>query len=588
MSFATYDLFTNEEFDVYTHIIEDMNEINRLKDNGENDEAKILIEEKRRYQKQLEDLIKSHKGIPRTVRLESVLDSRKLENNDGEIIYPEGLSWNKLKMSKKIAEFASEESRAMGLNHLDITYDKIILKWKNVDMLEQLVLDGFIVPILMKDRTVDQRHYRIITASAGQLRTDKVQAVSDIMWEKIRNQMECGMTEDIINAHKGINLGKLMAYRALPSSATEESSIDIDECIVIPDWEGSRTGDLNYITQEYEIERGIRTVEGINFIDGGGICEPGVLDCGNAMVRGPYLKGLLSEFAFIEWCDEHKCEAVIKDVWGQEHDLKKENIRVMFTASQLKLWKYYDDWNHYKRCFKENGCHVCLTNYEEDWIKDTEVNYQFLQDLDMTDEEIEEFTQPTHDKIESIASNKEAMLKTLGAEENAENPYQQALYLYPELLREAYSRDTLKAIKKRWIYDAKSGCIKCANKRLFVIPDWYAACEYYFLHKENPEGLLKDGEVYAKLFERHDEADVLRSPHLSFEHGIRKFNHSDECRKWFRTKGIYVSYKDFLDRILQFDFDGDQLNVVTDKPIIAAAKRKAKEIDFAPLEKIVA
>lgn len=168
MSFATYDLFTNEEFDVYTHIIEDMNEINRLKDNGENDEAKILIEEKRRYQKQLEDLIKSHKGIPRTVRLESVLDSRKLANDDGKIIYPEGLSWNKLKMSKKIAEFASEESRAMGLNHLDITYDKIILKWKNVDMLEQLVLDGFIVPILMENGTVDQRHYRIITASAGQ------------------------------------------------------------------------------------------------------------------------------------------------------------------------------------------------------------------------------------------------------------------------------------------------------------------------------------------------------------------------------------------------------------------------------------
>lgn len=287
MSFATYDLFTNEEFDVYTHIIEDMNEINRLRDNGENDEAKILIEEKRRYQKQLEDLIKSHKGIPRIVRLESILDSRKLANDDGEIIYPEGLSWNKLKMSKKIAEFASEESRAMGLNHLDITYDKIILKWKNVDMLEQLVLDGFIVPILMEDGTVDRRHYRIITASAGQLRTDKIQAVSDVMWEKIRNQMECGMTEDIINAHKGINLGKLMAYRALPSSATEESSIDIDECIVIPDWEGSRTGDLNYITQEYEIERGTRTVEGINFIDGGGICEPGVLDCGNAMVRGP-------------------------------------------------------------------------------------------------------------------------------------------------------------------------------------------------------------------------------------------------------------------------------------------------------------
>jgi len=43
------------------------------------------------------------------------------------------------------------------------------------------------------------------------------------------------------------------------------------------------------------------------------------------------------------------------------------------------------------------------------------------------------------------------MLRVLNAEENSDSPYRQALYFYPELLREAYARNTLKDIKRRWV-----------------------------------------------------------------------------------------------------------------------------------------
>lgn len=581
------DLFTDEQYELYMDIIQKNNRINQIesidkKDKKEEDEIEKsnLIASKKEAQESLTKTIQKHKGVPRQVRLKSLLDTRRIDDANN---MPNGVSWFTLKPSRRIAEFASEESRAMGLSPNEITFDKIIVKWKSKDILQQIILDGFYMDILLDNGDTEKKHYSIITGSAGQLRTDKLQAVSDTMWQKIRKQLMCGMSEDLINSKKGINLGKLCAYMGLPASATEESDINIDNCIVIPDWEGSRTGDLNYLTQDYVFERGVRTVEGINFIDGGGICLPGVLNCGNAMVRAPFLKGLLSEFDFILWCLEHDCKPIIKDVWGKEHNLIEEDIKVMFTASQLKLWKYYDSWDHYKACFKENGCHICLTNYEEDWIKDTNVNYQFLQALDMTDAEIEELTKEAHEKIINMTRDKDSMLKVLDATKTSESPYQQALYYYPQLLREAYSRNTLKAIKKRWLYDAKSGFIKCKNKRLFVIPDWYAACEYYFLHEENPKGILEANEVYAKLYERHDQADILRSPSLSFEHAIRKFSHSEECRKWFKTKGIYISCHDFLDRILQLDFDGDMLNVVTEPCIINAAKRKAAQIDFAPL-----
>ena len=34
-----------------------------------------------------------------------------------------------------------------------------------------------------------------------------------------------------------------------------------------------------------------------------------------------------------------KPNPVIKDVWEDMHDVIKEDIQVIFTASQLKMWK---------------------------------------------------------------------------------------------------------------------------------------------------------------------------------------------------------------------------------------------------------
>ena len=83
---------------------------------------------------------------------------------------------------------------------------------------------------------------------------------------------------------------------------------------------------------------------------------------------------------------------------------------------------------------------------------------------------------------------------------------------------------------------------------------------------ENPDGLLKDGEVYCSLFRKSKELDCLRSPHLYKEHPIRtnvayydddmsddNKERLDNISKWFTTKGVYTSCKDMISRILQFD-----------------------------------
>lgn len=105
------------------------------------------------------------------------------------------------------------------------------------------------------------------------------------------------------------------------------------------------------------------------------------------------------------------------------------------------------------------------------------------------------------------------MLQTLKADKQSENSYKAALAYYPEMLWEGYTRGQLKDTRKRMLLDAKSGKIRMLNKRLFAIPDLYAACSYWFCYEENPKGLLKKDEIAAKPFIKYDKADILRSPH---------------------------------------------------------------------------
>ena len=573
---------TQEEAELASQLTASVKALDKLQKQGKkgSDEWDEAITAKNAKQQELDDLIRSHTG-PRRVNIASVVDKARLKRRNEDL--PLGITWHNVKHSRRIAEFSSDESRAIGLRDLDVTFDKIVLKWKSLDILRQVVLNDFIMPVLNRDGSVTEKQFFVMTASAGQLRTDKVQCLSVEAWNKISDHLLCGLTADIINSKGGINVNKYMAYLALPCSATDPwPGMPIDRCIVVPDFIAPVTAMMETINSDYSHERGIRTVD-INHGDGVGMMLPSVSkNC--FMVRGPWLKGLLGPFDYLQFCDEHNVPAVLTDVWGLEHDLRKENIQIIFTESQLKLWSYYDSWDQYKSCFKSCGCVLCRTNYEENYIPDCEINYQMLSTLiDMTDDEIRAFTESTYERVNCISKDKEHMLATLGADPASEQYDKKALALYPSLLGEKYFIENLRAIKRKWLFDARSGRIRCANKRLFVLPDMYAMCEFYFLGIKEPEGLLKSDEVGARLFRNKIKVDCLRSPHLYMEHAPRKVSHDPEVYRWFVSNAIYTSVKDMISRILQFDCDGDQLNVVSDETIVSVAERDIAKYDIVPL-----
>lgn len=180
-----------------------------------------------------------------------------------------------------------------------------------------------------------------------------------------------------------------------------------------------------------------------------------------------------------------------------------------------------------------------------------------LQTLtDITSNEINYLIKNTIKEINSIGNDFQTSMRLLGATKNNINPswFQQALILYPELIRDPYCRDILKQTKISLVKQAKAGRLRINGGYYFVSPDLYAFCEWLFLGIKNPKGILQKGEVYCKDFKDNKKLACLRSPHLYREWPIRINNKNTEIEYWFgNTKCIYTSCHDLISKILQFD-----------------------------------
>ena len=498
-------------------------------------------------------------------KLSELLDER-LKNN-----IPRILNENSIKDKNIVALFDSALTRALNLKINELTEDLFILNIYFFQVFHNLVRDGFIFK---------NEKYVYLTSSAGQIRKKMGVFIKESRLKEIEMKLMCGLTREKINEKGGINTNKFLAYLALNNSATDVwENFDIDKAIIVEDWESVVNGVVDEINEyDYSIVRKEEDVI-IPHMDGCGI----MLNEKTRMVRLPWIKGLLVQFPFDKFIKE-KCNgtAMVYDIYGNEHDILKENIQYIFTKSQFKLWKYYSSFEEYKNFFKKYKCEACYCNEEEDNIQSAKINYQMLQTLsDIKDEEIERITRKTIEEINKVGNDFQTTMRLLGATKNNLTPnyFQQALMIYPELFRDVYHKEILKQTKKSLIKQAKGGRLVIRGRYQFLSPDLYAFCEWLFLNIQNPEGLLKNGEVYTKLNKNGAELACLRSPHLYREWAIRKNNRYNELDKWFGgTNCIYTSCHDLITKIVQADCDGDKLLVIQDRTLTAVAKRNMKDI----------
>lgn len=510
-----------------------------------------------------------------------------LENKINENIKSNGkhhmrqLNEDKISDKNIISVFDSFLTRIIGAKQDELTEDFMVVQTYYFSVIKDLIYFGFIYK---------GEKYIYFTSSAGQIRTKKCVFIKESVWNKYEKTIMCGLAIDSINSKGGCNPNKYLAYMALNNSATDVwKEFNIDKTIVIDDFETEVYGTYDLIDdKDYSIKR-ISDYVPVPHTDGAGMILPNAFGKKqkNMMIRLPWIKGLLGVFDFIKFIAVNNCSSIIKDIYGKEHDVISEGIQVIFTKSQFKMYKYFDSWKNYNECYKKYNCTAGYTNVEEDRIANATINYQMLQTLtDITDDEIKQLIQQSNATLSSLCDSVDNIQKAFGVSPyNIEKTdFQKSIELYPNLLNDVSIKSILKDIKDSMVKRYKSGKLKMSCKYTFVLPDFYAACEYWFGNIKNPKGLLSDGEVFCWLFRKAEKLDCLRSPHLYREHAIRKnlaYRDNDkqkELREWFTTDAIYISTYDLISKILQLDVDGDKLLVVDDKNFIQIAERNMKDI----------
>lgn len=478
-----------------------------------------------------------------------------------------------------ISVFDSALSRTIGIKQDELTDALITVQVYYFDVFKDISFYGF---------TYKGEKYKYFTSSAGQIRKKKAVFIKESVWNKIEKTVMCGLTIDKINSKGGNNVNKHLAYMALTNSATDEwKEFDIDKSIVIDDFETDVYGTFDFVDEtDYSITRKTDYVP-IPHTDGAGMILPEV-SSKNFMFRAPWIKGLLGVFNFRKFIEVNNYSPLITDIYGQEHDVIKEDIQIIFTKSQFKMAKFYDSWGEYKDAFKKYHCSAGKCNVEEDKIKNTKINYQMLQTLtNITDDEIDLLTQKSAERISNVCNSKDTMMDILGITPYNTNmtAFQKAVKMYPALLNDSYAKDVIREVKNSLLKKYRSGKLEVNGKYTFLLPDFYAACEYWFGHIDTPTGLLSDKEVFCWLFKQYEKLDCLRSPHLYKEHAIR-FNVANDVygdrlkyiREWFTTDGIYASTHDLISKILMYDVDGDKSLVVADRDFIRIAERNMNGI----------
>lgn len=426
--------------------------------------------------------------------------------------------------------------------------------------------------------------YVRFVCTAAYLRRNKVMFIDKRYFDQMNEILMCGLDKKL----KETNLGKYSAYYGLFASATNQ--ITTPNVCVINDYETNLTDqEVSWITTDENdketIER--KTIDiGMNWFDGMGLVSPNMAvkwseDLGldyvpaGFIIRSAYIKGLCAPFDFHRFFREVAKKDIIKDVWGTEYNV--EDIDVILTVSQFKMWKQYENWQDYLYYFNKYGhtwgCSRVNKREDDEYVL---TNYQYLQTLDLSHEDIDKLAAPTIDWINSIGSGDlmSVLLYLLGSRnDDSEEPedifkevqmdFVKGIMVNPDLLKDEYVKSQILKTLKRKIKDAKIGRLWIRGNYSFQISDPYALCEWA---AEMPvKGLLKENEMYCNFWNQRTDSDILltmRSPLVdTSEHCIRKRVETEEMDNWYQYlwSGYVNSIWDkTVVTLSDSDFDGDK------------------------------
>lgn len=296
--------------------------------------------------------------------------------------------------------------------------------------------------------------------------------------------------------------------------------------------------------------------------------------------RCSFLKGMVFTVPFKQFAEEVAHSYIIKDAWGDERDVRDADL--IITTSMLKLWDSYAGYDDYYRNCMKNGYEFCIAKSTPRELRNVHTtNYQYLQDFNFTDKQINDLIKPTVTKIKECLGLdwRKLVLYMCGMgldERNVEHmePMCKAIMANPELIKDPYIRSKISRMIQKRINSAKIGVLDVAGDYAIAGNDPYSLLQSMFGMKIT--GLLKSGECYHKYWidKGSEEICVFRAPMTSIENVCKlKVATNPEMEKWYKyikTCILLNSWDTTAIRCNGEDYDSDS-NFTTDNPVLLEA-----------------
>lgn len=431
--------------------------------------------------------------------------------------------------------------------------------------------------------------YQRLLGTNGGVKNSTIVFISNRHADEIRRRIDNGR-----NLEKAMVPAKLEAYKALTCSASVPVSMP-NGILVVKDCETEFLSDIIYLNDEADgepvMEERKQVSVQLNESDGYGLMLPSLakrwsdelgLDyvVSGVNTRFCWEKGMVFTFDFVDFSEKVANKYIVTDAWGNEIDIR--NVELILTTSMLKLWDSYvscDDYIH--NCLSNGYTFGIAKNCPKELESERNLNYQFIQSYDLSDEDIEELIKPTMDEIRDVLHadylKTILFLKGAGLNENnvlrIDNDYAKAIMIDPAMLHDPFVQSNIYQMIKNRINEAKVGVLKVHGNYSIACGDPYSLCQSIFGLEVT--GLLKPGEIYNGYWRKQDAEKLacFRAP-MTCHNNIRLVHphYSDEADYWYRymtTCTLFNSWDTSAHALNGMDKDGD-LVMLTDNNILVS------------------
>lgn len=373
---------------------------------------------------------------------------------------------------------------------------------------------------------LNDRHYIRLCAGSGQLRNNTITFVWDVMYDYLTEALYCGITTEELG--ESFSVSKWNAYLGLSESGVRFLQSAPRVCVVSDYEEIKPHLQIDYIETRTSINRRAKKTDKVisrhyyddpetdfaplNSFDGQGLADPewmhrvavelGYLakDSGYVpseyILRAPWCKGLVVAFDFKAYCRENGVTK-LRDVYGKEYSV--DGIDILLSASQFKLWKIYGKhggWQYHEDAMKKYnlrwGVVIANKKRDDDYC---ELNYQYLQALDLDDADIDKLCEQTENMLTNLCNGDVGTtyktlvgLPSAGDVVNNDQPkaavslLQKTVEHNYELLGDKYIQALIYREAEAKFNGAKIGKLLCRGGYSFILSDPVAQIQHIIRH----------------------------------------------------------------------------------------------------------